>query len=113
MSGTGLNLKGTNGVMLFSLRGRNSLNTTNNVSKTIGFTINKPNPNQFSQAPLFEWNGATGNNEFKLTLRVGNPGANFIQGSGTVANYVASTYAPITSSNTGDLQLTTATTYFK
>ena len=40
----------------FSLRGRNSLNTTNNVSKTIGFTIHKPNPNQFSQAPLFEWN---------------------------------------------------------
>ena len=71
------------------------MNTTYNDTRSVRFDIQKPNPNQFSQAPLFEWNGATGNNQFKLTLRVGNPGANFIKGSGTSPNYVASTYAPI------------------
>tara|TARA_B100001142_G_scaffold114407_1_gene116534 strand:- start:728 stop:9325 length:8598 start_codon:yes stop_codon:yes gene_type:complete len=109
MSGTGMNLKGTNGIMSFSMVGKNGLNGLNSDSKSIGFTINKPNPSQFGQAPLFEWNGATGSNQFKLTLRVGNPGANFIEGSGTSPNYVASTYAPITNSNTGNLQLTPAT----
>jgi hypothetical protein len=109
MSGTGMDLKGTNGIMSFSMVGKNVLNGLNSVSKSIGFTINKPAPSQFSQAPLFEWTGVNGTNEFKLTLRVGNPGANFIQGGGTSPNYVASTYAPITNSNTGDLQLTPAT----